>query len=554
MKVGLITHHSFSTSDSLNQVFGTVAEALRRLKHEVVLYPPEFVFAPRERKRRLIRELLLASDVVLGSIDDAVLQVRESLGRRVPYVCFLLGSMSRGAPNLVACHHLFRTTDALVGNCTADVELTNKFFTNARTPLLPFAFDEAAYRPFDEAARRALKAKLGFGEREKILLYSGRLTLEKNVHTLLRVFSVLRRLVPESRLLLVGDEYNDPFPEFGIFTVGIGRTLERTAEQLGIPEERVSFLGRRNTDELCGLYNVADVLVNMTLHHDENFGLSQVEAMGCGTPVVGTNWGGLKDTVVDGETGYKVSAVVTSSGVKVNWWEAVNRLTSLLTAGDDEQRRLRGRCRAAAVDRYSLATYCQLLEAILAECLRSSDASDEPLRASAFARQYWGLCTLQWGEPPPYRRGPRSYEMYRELMTDFAGTSQASATGGPLENLHVLSLATPVRQTAGDAIEIDDPIFPFEVTPPNEHREAVRAALEVMRAEPVVTVGRLVRTHLREQAGARDALAWMLDTGLLLRSRPEPESVALRSVGAQMGQPLFSIQGVSHTADAIVIR
>jgi hypothetical protein len=144
--------------------------------------------------------------------------------------------------------------------------------------------------------------------------------------------------------------------------------------------------------------------------------------------------------------------------------------------------------------------------------------------------------------------------MYRELMTDFAGTSQASATGGPLENLHVLSLATPVRQTAGDAIEIDDPIFPFEVTPPNEHREAVRAALEVMRAEPVVTVGRLVRTHLREQAGARDALAWMLDTGLLLRSRPEPESVALRSVGAQMGQPLFSIQGVSHTADAIVIR
>jgi len=52
----------------------------------------------------------------------------------------------------------------------------------------------------------------------------------------------------------------------------------------------------------------------------------------------------------------------------------------------------------------------------------------------------------------------------------------------------------------------------------------------------------------------RASRAWMVDAGLLLRSRPEPDAVSLRSVGAQMGLPLFSIQNVSHTADAIVIR
>ena len=216
MKVGFITHSTFSSQDSLNTIFGGVVEVLRRLGHEVIFYGPEFVVASRDRKRELVKELLLSSDVVLGAIDDMVLQVREATGRYVPYVCFLNGSMSRGAPNLITIHHLFKTTDVLVGNCTGDVDITNKFFTNALTRLLPFTVDEDFYRPLDEASRLALKTKLGFGAEEKILLYSGRLTLEKNVHTLLRVFSVLRSLVPESRLVIVGAEYNDPFPEFGI--------------------------------------------------------------------------------------------------------------------------------------------------------------------------------------------------------------------------------------------------------------------------------------------------------------------------------------------------
>ena len=52
--------------------------------------------------------------------------------------------------------------------------------------------------------------------------------------------------------------------------------------------------------EVREFYNIADVAINLTLHHDENFGLAQVEAMACGLPVVGSLWGGLKDTIRDG--------------------------------------------------------------------------------------------------------------------------------------------------------------------------------------------------------------------------------------------------------------
>jgi glycosyltransferase involved in cell wall biosynthesis len=550
MKVGIVTHFSFSSSDSLNSVFGTATEALGR-GHELVYFPPDFAHASRPRQRRMLEEFLRASDVVLGPADDALLQARAEAALRVPYVCFLLGSPSRGAQGLIQSHKLLRTDDLLVGNCTADLNITRKFFPNAQARLVPFAFDDQTFYPLGDDERAALRERLGFRPEERVLLYAGRITLEKNVHTVVRVFSALRDVLPQSRLVVAGAEFNQPFPEFGVFSLGIRHTLLRTAEKLGLPPGSVDFVGPRGAEELRGLYNAADACVNMTLHHDENFGLSQIEAMACGTPVVGTNWGGLKDTIVEGETGHKVGAVVTDSGVKVNWWEAVNRLAALLREGPEARRRLRQRCRAAVEDRYSRARYGEALEKLLAEC--AGLPPGEPLRSSPFARQYWALCALQWGEPPPYRRGPRAYELYRELITPFAGATQKGPPGGRAEPSHVLCLATPATCDEGGTVRTNDPIFPFELTPPEAHREAVRSVLRAMSEEPVTTAGKLLRAPRPEGADYPAALAWMLKAGLILQSQPDFGGLAPQGVGTQMGRPVFSIQSVPHTTDAVVV-
>lgn len=549
MKVGIITHFSFNTSDSLNHVFGSVAAVLRK-RHQLVYCPPDFGHAPRARQREMLTEFLRESDVLLGPLDDAVLQARAGQDRHVPYVCFMLGAMSRGAFSMIKSYQHLTTDDVLVGNCTADLKLAHKFFVNARTRLLPFAFDESNYYPLDEAERRAVRAQLGFHPEDKILVYAGRLTLEKNVHTLLRVFSAVRRLVPTARLVVAGLDFDYPFLEFGAFTFGIKNTLVRAAARLGLSKEQVNFVGHRGADELRALYNIADATVNLTLHHDENFGLSQVEAMACGTPVVGTSWGGLKDTVVDGETGYKADTVVTGTGVKVNWWQAVNRIVTLL-GGGPEQSRLRQRCRGSAYDRYSLTRYGQHLESILCDCRSAEATPREPLKSSPFARQFWSLCAPQWGEAPPYRRSPRSYQMYRELITPFAG-SPGPAAGDGLEPEGILCLANPVL-TDGRTLAINDPIFAFELAIPETHRAAVLAALEVLKEEPAITCGRLARTRLPGQTDLPSALAWMLDVGLVLRGGAGPWPLAPRDIGAQMSVPLFTIQGVSHMTDAVVV-
>ncbi len=122
----------------------------------------------------------------------------------------------------------------------------------------------------------------------------------KGIDTVIRG---LGRLVREhqiaARLLVVGGESDEPDPAA---TPEIGR-LQEVAREEGVAE-LVTFVGRRGREALKYYYSAADVFVTVPWY--EPFGITPVEAMACGTPVVGAAVGGIKFTVRDGETGYLV--------------------------------------------------------------------------------------------------------------------------------------------------------------------------------------------------------------------------------------------------------
>jgi glycosyltransferase involved in cell wall biosynthesis len=123
-------------------------------------------------------------------------------------------------------------------------------------------------------------------------LVVNRLVAHKNTKAIIEVFNSL-----DLPLLIVGDG-----PE--------RKKLESLANS------NVIFTGQVSDEKLLGYYRGCTSLI---FFHEEDFGLTPLEAMSCGKPVIALNIGGASETVIDGQTGMLVNDVVSLSDAIVNF-------------------------------------------------------------------------------------------------------------------------------------------------------------------------------------------------------------------------------------------
>jgi D-inositol-3-phosphate glycosyltransferase len=189
--------------------------------------------------------------------------------------------------------------DHIIAECPQDEEDLIQLYNAEpnKITIIPCGFDSAELWPVSKPLARVA---LGFAPEDKILLHLGRLVPRKGVNTVIQGFARLRQqYAVDARLLIVGGESETPDPQQ---TPGLG-PLQALAQQEGVAND-VVFVGRRGREVLKHYYNAADVFVTTPWY--EPFGITPVEAMACGTPVVGSNVGGIKFTVRDSETGYLI--------------------------------------------------------------------------------------------------------------------------------------------------------------------------------------------------------------------------------------------------------
>ncbi len=193
---------------------------------------------------------------------------------------------------------LANSADRVVAECPQDRDdLMHLYGADPdRIDIVPCGFDPGELGP----GTPWLRAKLGIGTDELVVLQLGRLVPRKGIDNVVRDIAHLwREHGVRARLLVVGGESDDPGPEN---TPEIGR-LQAIAREQGVAEQ-VIFTGRRPRQELRDYYCAADVFVTTPWY--EPFGITPLEATACGRPVIGAAVGGIKHTVVDAVTGYLV--------------------------------------------------------------------------------------------------------------------------------------------------------------------------------------------------------------------------------------------------------
>jgi len=126
--------------------------------------------------------------------------------------------------------------------------------------------------------------KKQFGQSKPILMHLSNFRTVKRVRDVVRIFAEVNREIP-SVLVMIGDGPDRP-------------AAEEEARMLGVADS-VSFLGK--LDRIAPLLAAADLFLLPS--QSESFGLSALEALASGVPVVGTNAGGLPEVVRNGETG-----------------------------------------------------------------------------------------------------------------------------------------------------------------------------------------------------------------------------------------------------------
>jgi D-inositol-3-phosphate glycosyltransferase len=189
--------------------------------------------------------------------------------------------------------------DRIIAECPQDKQDLVKLYEADpwKIATIPCGYSATEFSPIPKVEARTA---LGLPTDEPIILQLGRMVPRKGVDNVIRGLACLRRLHGISaRLLVVGGDSREPDRTV---TPEIGR-LQAIAAAEGVGDA-VTFVGSRGRSELRAYYGAADVFVSTPWY--EPFGITPVEAMACGTPVIGSAVGGIKSTVVDGRTGYLV--------------------------------------------------------------------------------------------------------------------------------------------------------------------------------------------------------------------------------------------------------
>jgi starch synthase len=267
-------------------------------------------------------------------------------------------------------------------------------FSLPQLPVIPLGVHCADYE-FSEAQRVAARAELGAAENDIVVIFLGRLSFHAKAH-------------PQAMYLAlkqVAAKFTDRtihLVQCGWFAnESIEKAFREGADML-CSTVRHHFLDGREATARTLAWASADIYVSLSDNIQETFGLSPLEAMAAGLPVVVSDWDGYRDTVRDGIDGFRIPT-----------------LMPLAPAGEDLAMRYE-----AGLDSYDI--YCGHTCELVAVDVDATAISFERLIADPWLRKQMGDAGRQRARAVFDWRNVMG--QYRELWADLAARRLAGAS------------------------------------------------------------------------------------------------------------------------------
>lgn len=178
-------------------------------------------------------------------------------------------------------------------------------FNDIQTPVIPLGINAPAYK-VTQGERVAARQTLGLDAGEVAFLFAGRLTFHGKANPA-PFYQAVEAACRHLRRPLV-------IIEAGIYpNENIRRAFDQARKTLA-PSARFIPVDGSNAQRYQAASRAADVFISLSDNIQETFGLTPLEAMAAGLPVLVSDWDGYKDSVRDGIDGYRIPTLMPPEG------------------------------------------------------------------------------------------------------------------------------------------------------------------------------------------------------------------------------------------------
>ena len=177
-------------------------------------------------------------------------------------------------------------------------------FNTPQLPVIMLGVDVPFFQaqPADKAnARQAL----GVSAKETLFLFSGRLSFHAKANPA-PMYQALEKAAQKSSIVCI---------EAGVFPNGEIKKSYIAAQKLLAPSVRFIWVDGQDIARYQQAWQGADVFISLSDNIQETFGLTPVEAMAAGLPVIVSDWNGYKETVREGIDGFRIPTVLPPNGM-----------------------------------------------------------------------------------------------------------------------------------------------------------------------------------------------------------------------------------------------